>query len=155
MSDAMFVQTKIVRIFFFSVVGVLLITAAAKIVSSFGSAHILQNPDPLFRISFRNLFWIVGSIELAVALICFCSKRILLQAGLVAWLATSFAAYRAGLLWIGYHKPCSCLGTLTDALYISPQVADTVMKIVLGYLLIGSYATLFWLWKEKRKQSSL
>jgi cbb3-type cytochrome oxidase subunit 3 len=34
-------------------------------------------------------------------------------------------------------------------------VADTAMKIILAYLLIGSYAALFWLWKEKRKQSSL
>jgi hypothetical protein len=27
---------------------------------------------------------------------------------------------------------------------ISPQLADIVMKGVLAYLLIGSYATLFW-----------
>jgi hypothetical protein len=27
------------------------------------------------------------------------------------------------------------------------------MKIILAYLLLGSYATLFWLWKEKRKPS--
>jgi hypothetical protein len=26
------------------------------------------------------------------------------------------------------------------------------MKIIPGYLLIGSYATLFWLWRQKRKQ---
>jgi hypothetical protein len=24
------------------------------------------------------------------------------------------------------------------------------MKIILAYLLIGSYATLFWLWRQKR-----
>ena len=32
-----------------------------------------------------------------------------------------------------------------DALHIPPQVADMAMKIILAYLLIGSYATLFWL----------
>jgi cbb3-type cytochrome oxidase subunit 3 len=25
------------------------------------------------------------------------------------------------------------------------------MKIILAYLLIGSYATLFWFWRQKRK----
>jgi hypothetical protein len=25
------------------------------------------------------------------------------------------------------------------------------MKIILAHLLIGSYATLFWLWRQKRK----
>jgi hypothetical protein len=144
-------QIKLIRIFLLSAAGVLLITAAAKIVSSFGGAQLLQKPDPLFGISFRNLFWVVSSTELAVALICFYDKRILLQAGLVAWLATSFVAYRLGLLWIGYHKPCSCLGNLTDALHIPPQTADTAMKIILAYLLIGSYGTLFWLWRQRKK----
>lgn len=27
------------------------------------------------------------------------------------------------------------------------------MKIILAYLLIGSYATLFWLWRQKRKEA--
>jgi hypothetical protein len=51
---------------------------------------------------------------------------------------------------MGYHKPCNCLGNLTDALHIPLQTADTAMKIVLGYLLIGSYAILFWLWRQRR-----
>lgn len=37
------------------------------------------------------------------------------------------------------------------ALHISTETPDTAMKIILAYLLIGSYAILFWLWKEKRK----
>jgi cbb3-type cytochrome oxidase subunit 3 len=45
------------------------------------------------------------------------------------------------------------MGNLADALHIPPQIADTAMKIILAYLLIGSYATLFWLWRQKRKQS--
>jgi hypothetical protein len=144
-------ETKPIRFFLFSAGGVLLITAVAKIVSSFGGAHILQNGDPLFGIYFRNLFWIVSALEIGVALICFFGKRILFQAGLVAWLATAFVAYRLGLVWIDWHKPCSCLGNLTDALHIPPQTADTAMKIILAYLLIGSYATLFWLWRQSKK----
>ena len=138
--------------FFIRSVGVLLIiTATAKFISTSGSAHILQNPDPILSIPFRHVFLIVGALELIVAAVCFFGKSVELQAGLIALLATNFALYRLGLLLVGYHKPCSCLGNLTDTLHIPLQVADTAMKIVLGYLLLGSYATLFWLWKGNRK----
>ncbi len=129
----------------------LLVAAMAKFISSEGSAHILQKPDPILTISFQHVFWIVGTIELSVSLTCLLSRQPRLQAGLLAWLATSFVAYRLGLVWVGWHKPCSCLGNLTDALHILPQTADTAMKIILAYLLIGSYATLFWLWRQKSK----
>jgi hypothetical protein len=46
------------------------------------------------------------------------------------------------------------MGYFTDALHIPPQTADTVMKIILAYLLIGSYATLFWLWQQRKKAIS-
>jgi hypothetical protein len=129
----------------------LLITAIAKLISACGSAPILQNPDPILLISFRNVFCVVGGVELLVALMCFFIKNVGWRAGFVACLATSFLIYRLGLLWIGYHRPCSCLGNLTGAIHIPPQIADTVMKIILVYLLIGSYAILFWLWGQRRK----
>jgi len=43
---------------------------------------------------------------------------------------------------------------LTDALHIPPQTAEMAMKIILAYLLIGSYATLFWLWRQRKKSVS-
>ena len=42
-------------------------------------------------------------------------------------------------------------GQFSDELHISLQATDTVMKIILAYLFIGSYAILFWLWRQKRK----
>jgi hypothetical protein len=149
-------RTKIFVLFFVCSAGVLLtITGTAKLISAGGNAQLLQSPDPVLSISFRQVFRVVGVLELILAAVCFFGKRVWLQAGFVAWLATCFVTYHVGLLWVGYHKPCSCLGNLTDALHIPPQAADTAMKIILGYLLIGSYATLFWLWKEKKKQSPL
>jgi len=53
-------------------------------------------------------------------------------------LATNFVVYRVGLWWIGWHRPCGCLGNLTDLLGISPHTADTIMKLVLAYLLAGT-----------------
>jgi hypothetical protein len=143
---------KISRWFLYSTAVVLLLAAVAKFVSSFGHGTILQTRDPLTGFQFQNLFRIVGGIEVAVASVCIFSKRTWLPTGLMAWLATSLLAYRIGLVAIGYHRPCHCLGNLTDALHIPPQTADMAMKIILAYLLIGSYATLFWLWRQRKKQ---
>ncbi|MGN6556312.1 MAG: MauE/DoxX family redox-associated membrane protein [Verrucomicrobiota bacterium] len=144
-------KPPIIRLFCWSAGLLFLVTAVSKFVSAGGSARVLQVPDPLLGLPFGTVFWIVGGIETTVALFCFFGKRPALQTGLVAWLASNFVIYRIGLKWVGYHKPCSCLGNLTDALHISPETADTTMKVVLGYLLIGSYASLFWLWRSRSK----
>jgi len=142
---------KLARWFLYLAGVLLLVTAVAKLASSAGQARILLERDPVTGFQFRALFRVVGGIEAAVALPCFFSKRIWFPAGLVAWLATSLAAYRFNLWQIGWHKPCSCLGNFTDALHIPPQTADTAMKIILAYMLIGSYATLFRLWRQRKK----
>ncbi|OQA30465.1 MAG: hypothetical protein BWY57_02830 [Betaproteobacteria bacterium ADurb.Bin341] len=139
---------RIARLFLYLAGVVLLLAGAAKCLSSFGHARILLERDPIVGFEFRTLFWVVGGIEFAVALVCFLSRRIWLSAGLVAWLATSFLAYRFGLWRIGYHKPCSCLGNLTEMLHVSPPAADAAMKVVLAYLLIGSYGLLLWQWRR-------
>src|SRR4051812_40624213 len=111
------------RWFLYSVGVILALTAAAKFVSAMGNARILQSPDPIFGIPFRSVFWIVGGIEIVVALVCLFGRRLNLGSGAVAWLATSFVFYRIGLLWVGYQRPCTCLGNLTDALHIRPETA--------------------------------
>lgn len=139
------------RTFIISAGVVLSITGIAKIWSGLGQARILVIPDPLTGIELGHLLSLAGMIEVAIALVCFFNKRQLLSVMLVAWLATIFVVYRFGLLWVGWQRPCSCLGNLTDALQISPQKADTAMKIILTYLLIGSYGTLLWLWRQKKR----
>jgi hypothetical protein len=135
-------RINLIRYFITSAGILLLVTAAAKLVSSLGSAEILESSDPIFGISFRHLFCVVATVELIVAAICFFDKRLSFRLGFVAWLATIFLGYRITLGLIGYHRPCMCLGNLTDALHISPQIANTVMEIILAYLLIGSYGAL-------------
>jgi hypothetical protein len=55
-------------------------------------------------------------------------------------------------LWrMHWNRPCSCLGSFTDAIHVSPQVADNVMKSLLAYLFIGSYGILFYQWLRNRK----
>jgi hypothetical protein len=144
-----------IRFFVLSASVLLLATSLAKFISASGNARILQTTDPIFSIPFRHVFWIVGLIEFIIALVCFFGKRIELKAGLLALLTTNFLIYRFGLVEIGYNKPCSCLGNLTDALHIPPQAADMALKIILAYLLIGSYATLFWVWRQHHKAKSI
>src|ERR1035437_71226 len=132
---------------------VLLTPGLAKAWSAFDGATILMTLDPILGIQIRHLMLTVGVLELIIASICLFGKSQKLKLGLIAWLTTSFVLYRLGLGWMGWQKPCSCMGNLTDALHIPPQTADTVMKIILAYLLIGSYASLFWLWRQKRKAS--
>lgn len=80
----------------------------------------------------------------------FFSRHQRLATLLVAWLATNFLVYRLGLWWMGWHKPCGCMGSLTSALHLSEQAADNIMKGVLAYLLLGSYGLLVWQWRQRR-----
>jgi len=96
----------------------------------------------------------VGIVELAVTWICLFGQRLHLKAILVAWLASSFAVYRIGLIAVDYQKPCSCLGNVTDALGIPPTVASAIAQAILVYLLLSSYAALLWFRQQNRAGST-
>ncbi len=128
----------------------LLITGSAKLWSGFGHAKLLAIDDPIFGITFGHLMLLVGLIEAIAALVILQMEDRTLAAALVAWLATGFLAYRTGLWLAGWHRPCACLGNLTDALHVSPELADNAAKLLLVYLLIGSYASVFHHWKRRR-----
>jgi len=96
----------------------------------------------------------VAILELWIALVCFFSRRFWLQAGLVAWLTTNLLAYRVGLVLVHYHKPCSCLGSVSDFLHVAPHTVDIAMEGILTYLLVGSYASLLLLRQQSQKPLS-
>ena len=139
------------RWFISSAAAILVVTGAAKVWGGLGHTKILAVADPITGISFGHLMLAVGILELAIAGVCLFGKSQKLSLGLIAWLATNFVVYRLGLWWMGWKKPCNCLGNLTDALHISPQLADNIMKVILAYLLIGSYALLIWQWVQRRR----
>ncbi len=130
--------------------GVLALTGIAKVWSTFGSVRLLVVADPIAGIPFRWLLLAVGVVELVIAGLCFFSRNQRLATLLVAWLATNFLVYRLGLWWMGWHRPCGCMGSLTSALHLSEKAADNIMKVVLAYLLIGSYGLLLWQWRKGR-----
>ena len=141
-------QTKLYSLFLATAGFILVITGAAKLLSSAGHAKILELIDPISSIKFRWLFAIVGILEISVAIVCFRSKSVSSRASLVFCLAAAFVAYRIGLKIIDYPRPCSCLGSFTDALGIDAETASKFMLIVLCYLLSGSILILAGLWCE-------
>ena len=139
--------------FILSAGAILAITGIAKIWSGLGNSKFLAVVDPIVGITFGHLMLAVGVVELFIALVCFFGKLQVFALGVVAWLATSFLLYRIGLWWMDWKRPCSCLGNLTDALNIPPQTADNIMKVVLAYLLVGSYGLLIWQWRQQRSEN--
>ena len=91
--------------FLFSAGILLLITGGAKQLSVLDKAHALDVSDPIFGISFRALFLLVGQAEVLIGLACLLSRDVPFRASLVAWLSTGFVFYRIGLVWLGWHKP--------------------------------------------------
>jgi hypothetical protein len=144
---------KTVLCFMYVASVLLLVTALAKIISSAGSTRILQESDPILMLPYRWVFLAVGWVELILALICIFGNRLMLKLSLIAWLATIFLMYRIGLWWIDWKRPCKCLGNLTDTLHIPAQTAETIMKMIVGYLLVGSYLSLFWFWRQSKKSN--
>lgn len=121
----------------------LAITGCAKIITFFGKNGILDYQDPLLGFPFRNLLLAVGIIELIIAAICLFKGSPRLCALLVALLSINFLAYRIIFKLTGWHRPCGCLGNLTDVLHIPPEIADNIMKALLAFLLVGSSLILF------------
>lgn len=144
---------KGVRFFHRSAGLLLLFTGAAKLASGFGNARILKDADPVFGMKFGHLMIAASAIELAIATVCIFRTGRVWATALIAWLATGFLVYRIGLYAIGWYRPCPCLGNLTDALHISPQLADNAMKVVLAYLLAGSYWILIRHWRSSRENT--
>jgi hypothetical protein len=111
--------------------------------------------DPVMGINASVLTLGSGLAEVAVAAVCLLSNRERLGMGLVAWWATNLVVYRVGLWWMGWQRPCGCLGYLVEALGISPQAAEVLSLMILGFLLVGSYGWWFWQWKSGRSNGGV
>lgn len=143
------------NIFRYSAAALLVTSAVGKFIATGSDVAIFDLRDPLFHLPFRYLLWLAASLELIVVFVCLSSKlRNLTQAIAIAWLGTDLLLYRIGLWLIDYQRPCSCMGSLAEGLHISSNTADGIMKTVLAYLLIGSYASLWFLWKHARDNAS-
>jgi len=128
----------------------LALTGLAKAVSAIGSARALDAADPLIGIPFRQLLLLVGLAEILIAFFCLFTDKRRFSLLAAAWISTNFLVYRLGLWFIGWQHPCHCMGSLAGVLHLSDQAADSIMKVILAYLLVGSYAALLSEWRRGR-----
>src|SRR5438105_11942372 len=125
---------KPIRMFLILSAFLLILTAVAKLVSSAGSAPILEQPEAIFKMNYRHLFWAVAGCELAVAGVCLLARHPGLPATLLALLSTYFLIYRLSIHRLGIHY-CSCLGSLTESLPFSKHSIDLALRLVLAFFL--------------------
>lgn len=140
------------RWFQHSAAAILIVTALLKIISLQTGIRFFLLKDPVFPfITNGQMMALSAMLELCVAIILIRKADRVFQFTALLGLSSIFLFYRLGLAWISPNEPCKCYGRATDWLHISTQTADTAMKIILAYLLLGSYATLFWLWRQNKR----
>lgn len=146
---------RITKTFFHSVAGLLLFVALAKFFSAFGSARILEYSDPLLGFKNRQVLVFVGFVE------CFILGYVLLGSSLrskcllLLWLSSSFVLYRLGIWLMLSVKPCPCLGTLTERLAVKPSTIDSVLKLIIAYIFIGSACCLISDWLRGKQSAHI
>lgn len=129
---------------------ILTVSALCKLIRASGSARILAESDPLFGISNRDLFLLVGLLEIWLAVLLAGRHTLYVKLLLIAGLATNFVVYRAGLFYLGVHKPCPCLGNALEWTHVNVRTLDLAMTGVLLWLLSTSFIPLFLLfWCRK------
>jgi hypothetical protein len=137
------------RLFVRAVATVLIITGAAKVYSVLGPnpAPLLLQKDPIFGIQNNFFILAIALLEFAIAIICLKKADVRLQAAIVAWFSLDLLIYRGGLMWTGYQKPCTCLGSILQNLGVEDKVADVVLWTVAIAMVFGASAILGSAWK--------
>jgi hypothetical protein len=131
---------------------ILLLTAAAKAASAFGTQSILEKADPIFWVlKNRELLVLVATLEGVVAFLLLSKASLSVKRASLIWLCTNFLLYRMGLWITGAPAACKCMGDLAGRIGLSDSQASWIMLGALGYMLGGS---LFFLWRSRSGQIS-
>ena len=135
-------------LFSISLIIILMVTGATKLVSAGGTAHLLDLPDPLFALSNRSVMALAAAVELALALSILIRGWSMPTVLASLWFGSILLVYRLALAIVAPSAPCPCLGTLTEQLHISTRTASVMLSAVLGYILIGSAVELARLYRR-------
>ena len=91
------------------------ITSVLKIVSTLGAAKVLAVADPLLAfLTTRQILLLAAALEILVAGCLWFDRFDRYRPWLTIWLISLIFTYRMGLVVIGYHGPCSCLGNIFE-----------------------------------------
>ena len=87
-------QLKLIRWFTKSAGALLLASALAKYMANWADAGWVQPHDPLLNLPMRSFFWVVGTTELCVALVCLFGRQLWTKLMLMCWVASFFVVYQ-------------------------------------------------------------
>jgi DNA-directed RNA polymerase subunit RPC12/RpoP len=143
-------QVKAERLFLDPGAIVFLTAATALVVSNLAPAYLGYPHDPVFMVSIRALFWIGAGAFLLVSLACLFGKESKLWILCVTWVATNLGVYWLGLLWCGGGNLSGYFATFPDAFGVSARAVSIAAELAVGYLLLGGWFCLIWLWRRER-----
>jgi hypothetical protein len=126
------------RMFKASCIGLLALTAAAKLVSITGHDRLLEVNDWVLHIEYRYVMLLAACVECGIVGVLLIARDEATCGKSVLWFCALAIDYRVLHRLVGPTAMCPCLGTLTNKLNIRPIVADRIMCTILVYLLVGS-----------------
>lgn len=135
--------TRAIQVFSLSVVSLLTLTAAGKIVSIAQVKPFTTVADGVFPfVSTGSVLALGALLEIATALHMACNTKRIVSMVSCFWLASAFLSYRllAAAFFVG--RPCKCLGGVLDWTGLPEKVLDAIPALMLGYMELGSLAFL-------------
>lgn len=124
---------------------ILLLLAFATVWGNWNKLHLVSATDPVSSLTMRNTLWVLAALELVVALLCLFGANIIIQLGLVCWLALNFLLYQVGFYWLGSSGGFKAGYTGIAAVFgVSVTAVDVISKCLFAGLLVGSAAGLVW-----------
>jgi hypothetical protein len=129
---------RLIGVYLAAAVGVLVCTAALKLLAALGESRALSHSDPVFTfLSIRQITFTAAVLELVVAAGVVGLEENAQRLWLLVWLSSMFLVYRIGLQWIHSAVTCPCLGGPAIT-FLSAKAQDVISKCLLAYLLAPS-----------------
>jgi hypothetical protein len=148
------VKRKIQLCFSDSVAVILFFFAIVNLIAASSSIPILDQSDLILPWSSRWVLGIWAALDLGVSAWLLAGGDPQIKLWLIACLTTSYLAYQIGLWLMAAPNFSECLGNLYDQFTVSPRMLGAIMKLSLGFSLIGSYAFLILHWQASRNGRS-
>lgn len=138
---------------FLNSAGVLLLTFALALAwCNMANWSLVPPHDPLSGLSLRTVFWILGGLFLAVALVCLGVGAHFLRIFLVAWVAFGFEVYQIGLLFAPSRAIHGYFGYLSAVFNLPLQMVALLAQGAFLYLLAGG---LFFVLQHRRGEQQV
>jgi hypothetical protein len=142
-------QAKLTRLFTDCTAALLAALATMLAISNFAGAGLVQPHDPLFALSLRTLFWIVGGGSVAVMCGAIFLRSARFKLLLILWFTANLLVYGIVARWQGGHNLRGYLGSVAHTFDLSALLVNQLTCLLFVFLFIASAALLLWNWLAK------